>query len=112
MHPQMFISITDFEMEETDNSHILITLIDSMGQPEETKKFDKTNYDFQKWIQDGLFTTEGAKNTCHPLGANFESIMTLVKKLTGLDSSNCSKSFVSKPFIIRVMSHDSIVKTP
>ena len=49
----MFISITDFEMEETDNSHILITLIDSMGQPEETKRFDKTNYDSEKWIQDG-----------------------------------------------------------
>ena len=47
----MFISITDFEMEETHNSHILITLIDSMGQPEETKRFDK--YDSGKWIQDG-----------------------------------------------------------
>ena len=60
----MFISITDFEMEETDNSHVLITLIDSMGQPEETKRFDKTNYDSEKWIQDGRFTTEEAKNTC------------------------------------------------
>ena len=49
----MFISITDFEMKETDNPHILVTLIDSMGQPEETKKFDKTNYDSGKWIQDG-----------------------------------------------------------
>ena len=58
----MFISITDFEMEKTDNSHILITLIDSMGQPEETKRFDKTNYDSGKWIQDGLLTTEGVKN--------------------------------------------------
>ena len=47
-------------MEETDNSHILITLIDSMGQPEETKRFDKTNYVFRKWIQDGYFITERA----------------------------------------------------
>ena len=53
----MFISITDFEMKETDNPHILVTLIDSMGQPEETKRFDKTNYDSGKWIQDGYFIT-------------------------------------------------------
>ena len=49
----MFISITDFEMEETDHSHILIRLIDSFGQTEETKRFDKTNYNSGKWIQDG-----------------------------------------------------------
>ena len=48
----MFISITDFDMEEADDSHILITLIDAMAQPEETKRFDKrTNYDYGKWIQ-------------------------------------------------------------
>ena len=54
----MFISITDFDTEETDDSHILMTLIDSMGQPEETKGFDRTNYDVEKWIQDGYLTTE------------------------------------------------------
>ena len=50
---QMFISITDFDIEKTDDSHILITLIDAMGQPEETKRFDKSNYDHGKWNQDG-----------------------------------------------------------
>ena len=58
----MFILIIDFEMEETDNSHILITLIDSMGQPEETKRFDKINNDPGKWIQDGYFITEEGLN--------------------------------------------------
>jgi len=55
----MFISITNLsskDTEETEDSHILITLIDSMGQPEETKRFDKTNYDVEKWIQDGNLT--------------------------------------------------------
>ena len=60
-HPQMFISITDFDIEKTDDSHILITLIDSMGQPEKTKRFDKINNDFGKWIQDGLLTTGARK---------------------------------------------------
>ena len=64
----MFISITDFEIEETDNSHILITLIDSMGQPDETNIFDKTNNDFRKWIQDGYFITKGGVKYMHPLG--------------------------------------------
>ena len=55
----MFISITDFDMEKTDYAHILITLIDGMGEPEETKRFDKkTNYDFGKWIQVGFFISE------------------------------------------------------
>ena len=54
-------------MEEADNSHILITLIDSLGQLEETKRFDKTNYDSGKWIQNGYLTT-GGKNSCNPLG--------------------------------------------
>ena len=41
-------------MEKKDHfSHILITVIDSMGQPEETKRFDNTNYDVEKWIQVG-----------------------------------------------------------
>ena len=53
--PQLFFSITDFVIEETDNStHILITVIDSTGQPEETKRFDKKiNFDYGKWIQVG-----------------------------------------------------------
>ena len=68
----MFISITNFEMEETDNSHILITLIDSMGQPEDTKRFDKTNYDIEKWIQDRFFPG-GAVIAFNPLEAKFIS---------------------------------------
>ena len=59
--PQMFIQIIDFDTEEMDDSHILITLIDSMGQPEETKRLDKTNYDVGEWIQDGHLNTEGEK---------------------------------------------------
>ena len=57
----MFISIPDFDTEIADDSHILITLIDSTSQPEEIKKIDKTNYDVEKWIQDGYFTTEGCE---------------------------------------------------
>ena len=57
----MSISITDFDTEKADDSHILMTLIDSMGQPEKMKRFDKTNYDVEKWIQDGYFTTEGCE---------------------------------------------------
>ena len=51
----MFISITDFDMEEKfDSSRILITVIDEMGKPEEIKRFDRnTNYDHEKWIQVG-----------------------------------------------------------
>ena len=56
--PQLFISITHFDTEETDDSHILVTLLDSIGQPEETKRFDHTNYDVEKWIQDGYLTTK------------------------------------------------------
>jgi len=57
----LFISIKDFNTEETDDSHILVTLIDSMGQPEVTKRFDISNYDVEKWIQDGYLTTEGSE---------------------------------------------------
>ena len=40
--------------ETDDSSHILITVIDEMGRPEETKRFDrKTSDDFGKWIQVG-----------------------------------------------------------
>ena len=51
----MFISIIDFDIEETDNStHILITVIDEMGQPERILRFDqKTNSDYGEWIQVG-----------------------------------------------------------
>ena len=40
-------------MKETDDSaQILITVIDLMGKPEETKRFDKkTNYEYGKWVQ-------------------------------------------------------------
>ena len=55
---QLFITITDFDTKETDDSYFLITVIDSRGQPEETKRFDRTNYDVEKWIQDGYLTTE------------------------------------------------------
>ena len=42
--------------EKVDSSYILITIIDSMGSPEEIKKFDKkTNDDHGKWIQIGSF---------------------------------------------------------
>ena len=59
---QLYISITDFDTEETDDSYILITIIDSMGKPEETKRLDKTNYYIDNWIQDGYLNT-GAKIT-------------------------------------------------
>ena len=50
----MIISITDFDIQKTDDSaYILITVIDSMGRPEETKRFDKTNYQHGKWFQVG-----------------------------------------------------------
>ena len=50
----MFISITDFDMEETDDSYILITTIDSMGKPEEIKRFDKKrNSEYGEWIMLG-----------------------------------------------------------
>ena len=51
----MCFSITDFDAEEKDDSsHILITAIDAMGRPEQTKRFDrKTNYDYGKWVQVG-----------------------------------------------------------
>ena len=53
----MFISITDFDTDETDDSsHILITVIDPMGEPEEIKRFDKKiTDDDRKWIQIGFF---------------------------------------------------------
>ena len=57
MYPVMFIFIKDFVTEEIDNfSNILITVIDSMGKPEQTKRFDrKTNYDNKGWIQERYF---------------------------------------------------------
>ena len=50
---QLFISITDFDIAEKDDSHISITMIDAMGKPEITKIFDKTNYNDGKMIQVG-----------------------------------------------------------
>ena len=49
----MFISITVFDIAENDDSHILITMIDAMGLPEDTKRFDKTNYNDGKKIKVG-----------------------------------------------------------
>ena len=57
----MFISITHFNIEESDDSHISITLIDAMGQPEEPKRFDKSNYDYEKWNQDGYLRFQERK---------------------------------------------------
>ena len=68
-YPQMFISITDFYTEETDDAHILITSINAMGQPEETKRFDKSNYDYRKWNQVGYLAPVD-ENTCHSQGSN------------------------------------------
>ena len=53
----MFIIIKDFVIDELDDfTNILITLIDSMGNLEQSKRFDrKTNYDKREWIQDGYF---------------------------------------------------------
>ena len=51
----MFISIIDFHTEETDYStHILITVLNEIGQPEQIIRFDqKTKSDFGEWIQSG-----------------------------------------------------------
>ena len=53
----MFIFIKDFVTEEIDDfTNIMITAIDSMGNLEQSKRFDrKTNYDNSEWIQDGYF---------------------------------------------------------
>ena len=50
---QMFISITDFALIETDDSsHILITVINSMGKPEEIKRFNKKEkFEYGIWIK-------------------------------------------------------------
>ena len=57
MYPVMFIFIKDFVTEEIDDfSNILITVIDSMDNPGQSKRFDrKTNFDNKGWIQDGYF---------------------------------------------------------
>ena len=53
----MFIFIKDFVTEEIDDfSHLLITVIDSVDGPEQSKRFDrKTNHNNKRWIQDGYF---------------------------------------------------------
>ena len=55
----MFISIKIFLIDERDNfTHISITSIDSNGEPEQAKKFDrKTDYQNGEWIQAWLFKT-------------------------------------------------------
>ena len=49
----MFFSITDLNIEPTDDStYLAITSIDVMLQPEETMRFDKdTLIEYGKWIQ-------------------------------------------------------------
>ena len=49
----MFISITDLNIEQTDDStYLAITSIDVMLQPQETMRFDKnTLIEYGKWIQ-------------------------------------------------------------
>ena len=51
----MFIFIKDFVTEEIDDfSNILITAINSVGGPEQPKRFDrKSNHNNKGWIQDG-----------------------------------------------------------
>ena len=53
----MFIFIKDFVTEEIDDfSNLLITVINSVGEPEQPKRFNrKTNHDNLRWIQDGYF---------------------------------------------------------
>ena len=53
----MFIFIKDFVTEEIDDfSNILITVINSVGEPEQPKRFDrKSNHNNKGWIQDGYF---------------------------------------------------------
>ena len=77
-----------------------------MGQPEKTKRFDNTNYDVEKWIQDGYFTTEGERKIHVTLWRQMafqtpfifyeykteklcflKFIMLVIKKLTNLDFS-------------------------
>ena len=50
----MFISISEFQKQTDNLSHILVTVIDAMGRPEVTKRFDeKTDLDYGEWIQVG-----------------------------------------------------------
>ena len=53
----MFIFIKDFVTEEIDDfSNLLITVINSVGEPEQPKRFDrKSNHNNKGWIQDGYF---------------------------------------------------------
>ena len=49
----MFISITDLNIPDNDNStYFSVSIIDAMQEPGETLKFDKNNIDdFGRWIQ-------------------------------------------------------------
>ena len=53
----MFTFIKDFVTEEIDDfSNLLITVINSVGEPEQPKRFDRnTNHNNTGWIQDGHF---------------------------------------------------------
>ena len=68
----MFILIKDFIIDELDDfTNIMITSIDSMGNLEQSKRFDrKTNYDNKGWIQDGYFKI--IKLNCTGDGCGFE----------------------------------------
>ena len=58
----MFISITDFDIHETDKfSHILITVLDSMSKPEQIKRLDKKA--INEWIQVGFLKVSNC-NQC------------------------------------------------
>ena len=53
----MFIFIKDFVTEKIyDFSNLLITVINSVGEPEQSNRFyRKTNHNNKGWIQDGYF---------------------------------------------------------
>ena len=55
----MFITITDLNIEPTDDStYFSITPTDLMHQPEQTMRFDKnTIIEYRKWIQVGFQKT-------------------------------------------------------
>ena len=71
---QIILSITKFEIDEKDRfSNILITTIDSMGKPEQTKRFDRrTNYYNGELIQDGYLKTPNSMMIWERINFNAE----------------------------------------
>ena len=49
----MFISILDLNVEKTDDlTYFSVTLMDAMGNPEETLRFDhNSTHEYGKWTQ-------------------------------------------------------------